>query len=260
MILRKLSQSLKDQNWTAIWIEFVLLVAGVFLGIQVANWNESLGDSQEAATYRQRLADDLRSELSGIETRTAYFQRIRAHALDALAAAQAPAGQAGQQFLLDAYQATQEYPFNPPRSAYEEMISAGRMNLIPDLALRKRLAVHYSELDEYLASWSREAEYRDAMRSLMPVDLQERIHIACETVAVDEAGSSKVVEDSKPCAVAFSPGEVALAVAAIHPAPGLARMLNRQVSVLDEKLRMFSDRHDQVEAMIAYMEAAKESQ
>lgn len=39
MILRRLSQSLKEQNWTAIWIEFVLLVAGVFLGIQVANWN-----------------------------------------------------------------------------------------------------------------------------------------------------------------------------------------------------------------------------
>ena len=33
MILRRLSQSLKQQNWTAIWIEFVLLVAGVFASI-----------------------------------------------------------------------------------------------------------------------------------------------------------------------------------------------------------------------------------
>ena len=31
MILRRLSQSLKDQNWTAIVIEFVLLVVGVCL-------------------------------------------------------------------------------------------------------------------------------------------------------------------------------------------------------------------------------------
>ncbi len=37
MILRRFSQSLKEQNWTAIGIEFVLLVLGVFLGIQVAN-------------------------------------------------------------------------------------------------------------------------------------------------------------------------------------------------------------------------------
>ncbi len=34
MILRRLSQSLKEQNWMAICIEFVLLVVGVFLGIQ----------------------------------------------------------------------------------------------------------------------------------------------------------------------------------------------------------------------------------
>jgi hypothetical protein len=34
MILRRLTQSLKAQNWTAIWIEFVLLAVGVFLGIQ----------------------------------------------------------------------------------------------------------------------------------------------------------------------------------------------------------------------------------
>jgi len=39
MILSRLSHSLKEQNWTVIVVEFVLLVSGVFLGMQVANWN-----------------------------------------------------------------------------------------------------------------------------------------------------------------------------------------------------------------------------
>ncbi len=39
MILRRFAEALKQQNWTAIAIEFVLLVLGVFLGIQVSNWN-----------------------------------------------------------------------------------------------------------------------------------------------------------------------------------------------------------------------------
>ena len=38
-MLRRLTQSLREQNWTSITIEFVLLVLGVFLGIQAANWN-----------------------------------------------------------------------------------------------------------------------------------------------------------------------------------------------------------------------------
>ena len=46
MILRRFSEALKQQNWAAIAIEFVLLVAGVFLGIQVANWNESGGNTR----------------------------------------------------------------------------------------------------------------------------------------------------------------------------------------------------------------------
>ena len=40
MIVRRAANALKEQNWTTILIEFVLLVAGVFLGIQAANWNE----------------------------------------------------------------------------------------------------------------------------------------------------------------------------------------------------------------------------
>ena len=62
MILRRLTQSLKAQNWTAIWIEFVLLVLGVFLGIQVSNWNATRIEQQKSAEFTQRLKSDLRVE------------------------------------------------------------------------------------------------------------------------------------------------------------------------------------------------------
>lgn len=39
MILRRVVQHVRDQNWTAIAIEFVIVVTGVFIGIQVSNWN-----------------------------------------------------------------------------------------------------------------------------------------------------------------------------------------------------------------------------
>ncbi len=58
MILRRLSQSLKEQNWTAIWIEFILLVSGVFLGIQVSNWNQAQKDSQRSRVIVENLYTD----------------------------------------------------------------------------------------------------------------------------------------------------------------------------------------------------------
>ncbi|MCC6788995.1 MAG: hypothetical protein IT547_14270, partial [Hyphomonadaceae bacterium] len=40
MILRRVMEHLRKQEWTAIGIDFVIVVLGVFVGIQVSNWNE----------------------------------------------------------------------------------------------------------------------------------------------------------------------------------------------------------------------------
>jgi hypothetical protein len=39
MILRRITEHVKTQNWFAVGLDFVIVVVGVFIGIQVANWN-----------------------------------------------------------------------------------------------------------------------------------------------------------------------------------------------------------------------------
>lgn len=56
MILRRLTQSLKTQDWTAIVIEFVLLMCGVFLGIQASNWNTDRIDRESEALHLAEIA------------------------------------------------------------------------------------------------------------------------------------------------------------------------------------------------------------
>jgi hypothetical protein len=67
MILCRLAANLKQQNWTAIWIELVLLVAGVFIGIQVSNWNEERKVNLKAAFFSERLKAHLPMESWGCE-------------------------------------------------------------------------------------------------------------------------------------------------------------------------------------------------
>ena len=69
MILRRLTQSLKAQNRTAIWIEFVLLVLGVFLGIQVSNWNAARAEDAKAQAYLARIHGNLESDVQSIHRR-----------------------------------------------------------------------------------------------------------------------------------------------------------------------------------------------
>jgi hypothetical protein len=60
MILRRVIEHVREQNWTAIWIDFVIVVVGVFIGIQVSNWN---GNQSEIARERLLLGE-LRGELA----------------------------------------------------------------------------------------------------------------------------------------------------------------------------------------------------
>src|SRR5688500_6217143 len=79
MILRRFARSLKQQDWTAITIEFVLLVLGVFLGLQVANWNEARADRRVADAYLADIAADIRSDIAELaSTRDSAMNRIGA--------------------------------------------------------------------------------------------------------------------------------------------------------------------------------------
>lgn len=59
MILRRLSKHLKDQNWVAVALDFVIVVAGVYLGVLLGNLNSnSAAERSERAVVRQ-LHDEL---------------------------------------------------------------------------------------------------------------------------------------------------------------------------------------------------------
>ena len=59
MILRRNMTHLRKQEWTAIGIDFVIVVLGVFLGIQVSNWNEAAADRRAESAYLSQLQGDL---------------------------------------------------------------------------------------------------------------------------------------------------------------------------------------------------------
>jgi hypothetical protein len=52
MILRRVTEHVKAQNWFAVGVDFVIVVVGVFIGIQVANWNESRLEQERARLSR----------------------------------------------------------------------------------------------------------------------------------------------------------------------------------------------------------------
>ena len=122
MILRRLTQSLKEQNWTAIVIEFVLLVIGVFLGIQVGNWNQEREQRNMSVAFSARLREDLRREQWVEQMVIEYNRQVRKNAEHTLAALDGRQSLSDEQFLISAYRATQYLYSNSNRSTYNELV------------------------------------------------------------------------------------------------------------------------------------------
>ena len=72
MLLRRIIEHVKAQNWTAIVIDFVIVVVGVFIGIQVSNWNDERKDASRTQSYYNRLIADLESERRALLARIDY--------------------------------------------------------------------------------------------------------------------------------------------------------------------------------------------
>ena len=59
MLLRRIIEHVKTQNWTAVALDFVIVVVGVFMGLQVQQWAEEQARRGEEAAYTQRLHDEV---------------------------------------------------------------------------------------------------------------------------------------------------------------------------------------------------------
>jgi hypothetical protein len=64
MLLRSISKHVKEQNWFAVFIDFFIVVVGVFIGIQVANWNETQNNKAGLVTTLERLDREVSKNLA----------------------------------------------------------------------------------------------------------------------------------------------------------------------------------------------------
>ena len=168
MILRRFAHAMKEQNWAAIAIEFVLLVLGVFLGIQVANWNEERIARSLEATYLSRLAEDVRGDIVEIdEIDRVSTQRMSAlnHLLRTATGAELPTGfesARGRISIVD----VPPFDANDPKTigialfilttldgnrlAYDTLVNNDGLGVIRDDALVRAIQSYYAAVDKVL--------------------------------------------------------------------------------------------------------------
>ncbi|MFN7163638.1 MAG: hypothetical protein ACK4P2_02355 [Hyphomonas sp.] len=158
MILRRITEHVKAQNWFAVALEFFIVVLGVFVATQVSNWNEARKDREREQVYIERL----RSDFEAIEARSGMAFDVWQSAVDASARLlndietfdpETGPARLVEQIAADfgALRAGRIPAAQAP--TFIEMLSAGDVALVRDAALRDALLAydvqaHYS-LESY---------------------------------------------------------------------------------------------------------------
>ncbi|MEM7327436.1 MAG: hypothetical protein AAF437_01775 [Pseudomonadota bacterium] len=157
MLLRRITKHVKDQNWFAVGLDFLIVVIGVFIGLQVANWNEARLQKADERQLIQRLADEaaeLKSALS--DYRTVHSDTVEANFEFVKLLEDADAClEVNDTYKRLSLMATD---FPPPRfsvSTIDGLIGSGRSQLIESADLRDRISEMADEFDFIERQWTR---------------------------------------------------------------------------------------------------------
>lgn len=141
MILRRLSEAITEQNWFIVVIEVLVIVVGIFIGLQVDDWNDTRKDRKDEQLFLKRLHGDI---LLGEELSL----RVRARRLERLEllmdAADILLGRAERDTLNQeeciATASSNYYNINvTDLSSLTQLAGTGRMDIIQDAELRSAL-------------------------------------------------------------------------------------------------------------------------
>ena len=142
MILYRVIEHMRHQHWTAVFLDFAIVVLGVFIGLQVSNWNSARHDRALERQYLQRLHDDLQLSLNNVGnnvSRMGAQVRLEGRMVHELGTCHLDPKErdrfAAGLFLLG--------QFEPPplvRGTIDELRSTGRLGLLRDVRLRQKLA------------------------------------------------------------------------------------------------------------------------
>jgi hypothetical protein len=147
MILRRLAEAVRAQSWLTVLLEVMIVVVGLFIGLQVDDWNEWRKDRSAERDYLERLLVETRLNVSQLKVKAqSYFDRADSLSRIVMHISQGSPDQITTNDLTNAFC----YWYVPEgvrlqSSTYDEMTATGSLDLITDQSVRQLLQLAWAE-------------------------------------------------------------------------------------------------------------------
>jgi hypothetical protein len=228
MILRRLTSGLKEQHWTTIFIELLIVIIGVFVGTQVSNWNQARVERLQTQRLLDQLVPALSYQLAFFDDARAYYARTHHYAEQALAAWKGDPAITDEQFVIAAYQASQIYGIGINAQNWALTFGEQQLRDIDDVKLRQHLALVLTSDYEPVSEKAVTTPYRENVRQIIPNAIQDAIRARCGDRANPDFSNIDMLPAT--CQLKLDPAGAREAAADLRAHPDLAQQLNFHLS------------------------------
>ena len=195
MILANLVKAFREQNYYAVVLEFLIVIAGVVIGFQITAWNQVRSDRALEQEYLQRLSSDLQGSLELMQDDIDLLNGWRANAEFTYEVLR-------QGELLDDDRAAFDrglivgHWLNYTRGRYatiDELVTTGRLTLITDPDLRTSISQLRSDIENIQRMIELISDRQNAVMGLIQTrivmqDMMEfQVHYDFEALVEDDA-------------------------------------------------------------------------
>ena len=231
MLLRRIKHHVANENWFAVFVDFVIVVVGVYVGIEVSNWNEARKEEALATQYLERLRADLQADEDMIDARRQFWEHVGDYGDAAIAYLESGRlrNESPWATVLAFYQASQVAHYFSTNTTYEELRYSGELSLIRNPELEAAFADYYisgvGQQANYLLQY--QPEYRELIRGKTPWHVQQYIWESCHA-----DGTTLVDQQMLECDAPIDPSEAATILADYAADPETIEQLRFWISNL----------------------------
>ena len=202
-IYSRLKNAVKEQNWFAVVLEMIIVMGSLLLAFQIDRWYEANQERKREADYLQRLKENLEVDKNNIDDRIEFFQDVQAYGELAIShyEKRSDPDLDNWDILVGYFQASQIWPIVLSSDTYDELKSAGELDLLRDVELRQRLAQYYGDqYSNYENSAGIMPVYRERIRGQIPFELQNAVWDNCHR-SNEIANTQFLVECDQPAEI-----------------------------------------------------------
>lgn len=157
MILRRFMKHVTDQNWFAVGLDVIVVITGIFLGMQVTEWNEDRKETQAERTVMKRISSEAKYGLTVIDAYLATHNETIKRSLEFIQKLdKIERCDLSDEEISDGLIAVTSFiPLDFNFMVLDELVQGGRVVLIEDDDVRSGLARIRSNLALVKQQWVR---------------------------------------------------------------------------------------------------------